>query len=517
MSFGGTAGGEPWSWPALALGEDRPPPVLECERAVWGKAHGVATDYRWLARSPGFAIDRRPELELNAGLEDRPTRAFFWRVTERVWAVAGYRSRAVDAAGRSGFFEKQVLEWRSPAGPRAAGALFLLERAAALDDGVWWSRRDGEGWVDADFTLELAAAELPRLSFGAADLARKIEAACGALRESVSESALAAFYSRLLDGPGPALLARDEPLPATALAALLLPLPRSVADGLSLAGWLPSRRAADPHELAARWQGLVIPGATAIAESSSLGRAMARAIFAGDPEGLPVEPPAAAARDRPAASRDGRDRPAAAPRAEPPPAPAEPSPRSETGGTETPSSTFPVGWPRHQLPLTPPPAGASATIRLLFSFAASTRRRWLDPQDLVSMLGGPLTALVAPGEQRLLTRWIDEVETQRPEAAHAGQWAVKVDLLRVAALALIPAPEASAGAGLPTTGRVPALGYAVHLRPEAFAALRRAYNREVWDRLVSHSVEGCPRDQRWSAEVRERLASLSRASSAGPA
>ena len=498
MSTGRPPGGaasEPWSWPALALGDTRPPEALECERAIWGKAHGVLTDYRWLARSRGFSIDQRPELELNVGLEDRPTRAFFWRVTHRVWAVAGCRSRAVDAAGRSGFFEKQVLEWCSPAGPRALGALLLLECVSSFDDGPWWSRRDDEVWADADFVLELTGEELPRLTVDAADLSRRIAGGCSALRNSVSERALAAFYTRLLAGSGPALLARDEPLPAGALAALLLPLPRQLADRLSLAGWYPSRRAKAPQELTPRWQGLVMPGTSGTeVEPSELGRAMARAIFSGDPAGLPAGLPSAPTR---------RARAAAKARSEPPAPVAEAE--EPKGPVDQPAPAFPPGWPRRELALTPPAADSSPAIDFLYRFAASIQRRWLDPQDLVSCLGGQLTALDAPGEQRLLTRWIEEVKARRPATAHPEQWEVKVDLLRAAALALIPEPRIRAGVGLPTTGRVPALAYAVHLRPADFAALRQACGREAWDRLVNHSVEGCPRVARWSAQIGEWL------------
>ncbi len=494
-SADGAGSSAAYRWPALSLGDAVLPAVLDCERAIWGKAHGVATDYRWLARSSGFAIADRPELELNVGLEDRPTRAFFWRVTRRAWAVVGYRSRAVDAAGRSGFFEKQVLEWRGAGVSRALGALLLLDSVGSLNDSVWWGRNDDDRWADAGFTLELGADEVPRIPCDGPSLARRIAGACSALRESVSEAALAAFYTQLLGGDRPAILQRDEPLSAGALAALLLPLPRRLADSLSLAGWVPSSRGVNLGELAERWQGLVTTreAAAAAGEPSELGRSLARAVLAGTPEDLPELP---ADDGRPALDGEA----------------ASVAVSGETVSGETVSTerdperseppAFAAGWPSDELSLTPPAKDCTPLLRHLYRFAASSRRRWLEPRDLAGQLGGLLDPLTDAGERRLLLGWVEEVEAQRPKGASAKQWGSKVDLLRSAALALVPESQTLADVGLPTTGRVPALAFAAFLRPEALKALGRAYGKEGWSSFLQHSLEGCPKVEQWSAELR---------------
>jgi len=298
-------------WPAL---EGAVPGELRCHRGVWGKAHGARSDFRWLARSRGLG-HHRPGFgrSLNLGPEDWPERFLCWRALDAdgdgsegdgasYCAVAVYPSRAADAAGRRGFVEKQLLEWRPAADePAVAGAFALLDRAATLDDAVWWPRRDGGAWADPDFALAIDEGESRPLPWSPEELASRVDAGLGELRRSgAGEEALAELYAGLLSGRRPALLRGCErPLPAPALAALLLPLPRELADRLSLAGWLPSGRA-DLEELGRRWRVIVVPphlrlpagpeGVDAAAREE--GRRMAEALLAADP-GL-LEPRAAA-------------------------------------------------------------------------------------------------------------------------------------------------------------------------------------------------------------------------------
>ena len=90
------------------LGETGHGETWHCERGIWGKAHGARSDFRWLARSAGFAR-RHADLgrRLNLGLEDRPRAFAAWRRSAiPATAVAAYPSRATDAAGRAAFPRK---------------------------------------------------------------------------------------------------------------------------------------------------------------------------------------------------------------------------------------------------------------------------------------------------------------------------------------------------------------------------------------------------------------------------
>ena len=274
-------------WPAL---NGLRSTALSVRRGVWGKAHGARSDYRWLARSTGFGHEY-PRLgrQLNLGLEDRPASFPCWRALEGVyWAVAAYPSTAVDAAGRRGFLEKHALEWPAGGEPAAAGALVLL--SAAGEDGPRpWSSQE-EGWSDPGFSIVLSSPEAD-LEIGAEGLAERVEIGLRELRERVAgENRLAEVYADLLNDPmrdaGPALLrGLEAPLSPLALAALLLPLPRSLADRLSLAGWLPVSRC-DLHDLGRRWDVVVPPPSLKVHACGEVGDhawRMARAVFAGDP------------------------------------------------------------------------------------------------------------------------------------------------------------------------------------------------------------------------------------------
>jgi len=128
-----------------------------------------------------------------------------------------------------------------------------------------------------------------------------IRAGIAQLRERFDETALGVLYARLLAGhrgvcPQPEI----APLGPAALAALLLPLPRALADRLCLAAWLPSTTQ-DPAPLRRRWDlilgsdagplpsapGEAAPGAGLAAR----GLALARALLREDPGALPGEPP----------------------------------------------------------------------------------------------------------------------------------------------------------------------------------------------------------------------------------
>ncbi len=294
-----------WDWPALDL-EGQAQQRLTVEWAVWGKVHGAASDFRWIAHSPGLDPQaRRLELELLLGTEDTPERATFWRALGGSFcAVSCYPSRALDAARRSGFLEKQLLEWKPPAGaPAALGALLLLPQVARFTDEDWWEHSADPGWSRPDFALVLEPEAAAPVEVSENDLRSNVEAGLGDLRDAVGEEpVLAELYSALLTGRRPAILAGlRRPLTPEGIAALLLPLPREVADRLSVAGWLLSKRV-DAEGFRRLWDVLVCDRApdallsSPPVEVTEEGRQAARAVFAGDPSRLLRRPRPAAAR-----------------------------------------------------------------------------------------------------------------------------------------------------------------------------------------------------------------------------
>jgi Double-GTPase 2 len=62
------------AWPALDLAGAALPGKICCERAVWGKVHGAASDHRWVAATPGLpdSPQNSPE-EQNLGSPPAPT------------------------------------------------------------------------------------------------------------------------------------------------------------------------------------------------------------------------------------------------------------------------------------------------------------------------------------------------------------------------------------------------------------------------------------------------------------
>ncbi len=296
-----------FDWPAL---EGADPEVLagqKFERAIWGKAHDAPTDFRWLACSPSFSFqDRRLDRELGLGPEDAPKVTQLWRALGNGsgagrrphFAVSCYPSRAIDAVGRSGVLEKQILEWQRPPGvPAALGAVVLLPAVAGLDDEVWWSKRADPRWMEDDFIDKVEPWSPGAEAWTGDGIAGRVARGLEALRQRVTPEALAGLYAGVLArNRALSLGSLREPLPAEAVAALFLPLSRLEADRLSVAGWLPSTRA-DGAEQQGRWN-LLLGGDAAIpaagdpptAEHQRLGERLAGALLAGDPSQLRARP-----------------------------------------------------------------------------------------------------------------------------------------------------------------------------------------------------------------------------------
>jgi hypothetical protein len=291
------------TWPALDLKGRELPPRLTYERGIWGKAHAAATDFRWLATTPALAAPaRQVELELPLGAADVPDKpATLWRTLgDTSYVVSFYPSQAIDAAGRSGFLEQQIIEWKRPSEvPAVVGALLLLPAVAQLDSLKWEEVSTEVRWSDDDGYPIALAADAP-ISVDVASVEEAVAKGLRALRAATSEEALAELYAALLAG-GRAISLRDlsEPLSPAALAALLLPLPREIADQLSVAGWLPSTWLSDSGAQTLRrcWD-IVLGGATALPrgafpppteEQRDQARAMASEVFAGDINDVPDE------------------------------------------------------------------------------------------------------------------------------------------------------------------------------------------------------------------------------------
>ena len=284
-------------WPALQGAEW--PKTLEYERGVWGKMHGARSDFRWIACSEDFAPDPGLEREFYLGSQDQPRRLFFWRCPSpsQYFAGTAYPSRATDAAGRGGSLEKQILKWASKREmPAALAALLLLPHIRSWGDGIWWSRREEQDWSLNESRLSIGKSDcqgsVPSDIQGYFDKAfdkglEELKAV-----EASYPGELARCYARLLAGEKPACLYIADPLGPEALATLLLPLERTLADGLSLAGWTPSERY-ELEELGKLWDVLVLPRAAVVSKLSEAAEhglpkaaTMVRALFENRPEWL---------------------------------------------------------------------------------------------------------------------------------------------------------------------------------------------------------------------------------------
>jgi hypothetical protein len=281
---------------------------------------------------------------------------------------------------------------------------------AQLTDQVWWDSSADSGWSRPDFALVLEPQEAAPVAVSNDDLQRNAEAGLAALREAVGEeSVLAELYSALFSGQRPAILSGlCRPLPPEGIAALLLPLPRSFADKISVAGWMLSQ-SVSAESFRRLWDVLVCSRPPAALCSSApvvvteQGREAAWAIFNGDPSRLPR--------------------------------------RSRSASAGTPAS-------RSQLP---------SAVERIVSFATDDSRRWLAPEEF----GRPLRTAEVYGGYLVECVQAVEAEIQKPEGESGSgrreHLEVKADLLRAAALALAPATAWQVGTY--KSCRVPALLY----------------------------------------------------------
>jgi hypothetical protein len=466
----------PFEWPALQVDRRLVPPLLEYERGVWGKVHGAATDFRWIAQSEEFARGRGDlHIQLNLGAEDLPAEFPAWRTVGGCsYAVHAYPSRAIDARGRRGFLEKQVLEWRRPVEvPAALAAFFLLPQVARMDDSIWWDHYATVDQSPLEIYMPILRTEHPPIVVSESELAAAIDRGRNALREAVDVDTLAKLYDDLLHRGCTVLSRLRQPLPPEALGALLLPLNRELADRISLAGWVPTSHAS-LAELSARWEVLIAPADDNVAAAPTSSRdahVLAEQLLT---DGFPrfVDP------------RSVRT-----------PVAVTPEPVASKI-----SSQFDRPRPGIKLELAPPASNAPELLSELYEFARDTSRRWLTPDELKT---GHVVPYIAGNDAAvpLLSEWVRQVAAQYPPYANAEQWSVKVDLLRAAALALAPYSETVRDAGIPgPNSRVPALLFALMFDGRKGDILAGVGTNALHD-ILMQSVT-CRVSEYWAGKIR---------------
>ncbi len=290
------AGESTWrSWPAFdGLGGGKRW-KLRCGVGVWCSGPGEGSA-RWVAASPGFDSEARASAEaIYLGREDRPRRSLALRLSAQCCQVL--RADPDDWEARHGnrVLDRVVLDWRNPRGlPGCLAALALLPEVARLHadalgktaqpgaDGIG-SLRDQDVYID-----ELAVSE-------------GVAAGCTALAAAIDLDALTTVYADLVAGNRFVLLPpATEVLSPEALACLLLPVPRALADGCTLLSALPSSGVDTSGllrdgALGGRGWHLLGPGAVAPsalpsperapdAAQRKLAASMAGAVLAGEPD-----------------------------------------------------------------------------------------------------------------------------------------------------------------------------------------------------------------------------------------
>ena len=238
---------------------------------LWPALLGIGSTQRWRLACHQAGQDDESlawvaELDLERGSGDRP---------ELCWLARDERHLAAQVMRRRSAGQPLVLEWQNQRGlPAALGALCILPHLAS-------SARD-QGEDQTTIHLEALA------------LAESIRSGCRQLQERLGPDGLTEIYAGVLAGRlGIALPTEDRPWPPEALAALLLPLDRPVADRLSI-GSATLARDRDPTG----WTDWVVAGAPGNGTTPSVGgdqlaRAarLARAVMEDDPESLSAPAP----------------------------------------------------------------------------------------------------------------------------------------------------------------------------------------------------------------------------------
>ncbi len=276
-------------WPALEqVGRGRRW-RLQCARAHWGGTKG-ADGTGWVEIGAGFDAESKRRAEaLYLGDEDDPNDALIWHSTDGVHLAVQCRPTPADDGSVRTLLERRVLEFRNPRKlPPALLAFAMLPEVQALGDDA--------GGAASDLFLDERA------------LVDRIETGCRELGRVLSLEVLTEVYARLLSDQRYVVLPEPvEPLTPAAFAVLLLPLPRDLADRLSMLSRLPSRSidsvramAVDDHSTV-RWHLLGLgncppdrlPAPTGVPDEASrrLAAALAHAVTSNDPTAVSKPPP----------------------------------------------------------------------------------------------------------------------------------------------------------------------------------------------------------------------------------
>ncbi len=487
---------DPFQWPALANGERHLGETLECQVGVWGKVHRQASDFRWIARGDGFGEGHKDlSRNLRIGSEDQSIELTAWRAlvdktrdpgSRDYFAIGAYPSRAVDALGRQAGLEKAILHWRRFAnGPPATLAAFaLLSWVVEADDRLWWDRIDQGDWQQPDYALPLDARACPSAApIDGAALVQQIEQGIGSLADALDIERLARLYALLLGGAHPIMLhAQVRPLPPSALAALLLPLPAQLAETISLTAWVPSMLV-DAADVGKNWDLAVTarPGMAPSVDPAELARGtkLAEALLERAPERLASATPLAAGSPaegpEPAQAADRIDRDDQGSSAR----------RSLSGGLSL--------HPNPRLGLATPPSGLPPALTYLHEFADCIHLRRLDLRRLRVELNGKAQFLPAGEDpaRHPLVAWIRSLQADIPTGVHPREWQFKIDQLRSAALVLLPSAQTLAIVGLPEAkqARVPALLVALAFDPEQAGRGLAEHGRDVLQQMLQQSLD----------------------------
>nr|VFK10228.1 MAG: hypothetical protein BECKLPF1236B_GA0070989_10138 [Candidatus Kentron sp. LPFa] len=429
------------NWPALeGLPDDRI--QLEYRIGVWSKAPGAASDYRWIAKTPEFVADDRFIDDFY--VSDTPERigdTVLWkRTTEYFHAIHLYPSAARDSAGRSGIIERVFLQCLVGKLPAAAVALLLLPKATKLGAELYQERLENIDWSDRKAYIELTENACPTLPLDHTDLPDVIKQGVEIVRAHFDLRKLGTFYASLLSEQRPCFFPdSNRTLSPEAVAALLLPLPRKLADEISLAPNIPEGHV-DIAKLSEHWNVLPARFSKEITDRKPLdqwaikeGERLAESILRNDPDRLKVK-------NEPSIKRNA---------------------------TATPEK---IPW-RNPVALMPVslPSDTGWLVRLLYEFARDPQWRWLQVDHIAkaraeasygndhvvgsstwseerdSEWAGSKEARPqhhGHGNSRDIEAWliktISFLKSNPPVLADPEQWKVKLDILRSAIIALSP-------------------------------------------------------------------------------
>lgn len=296
-------------WPALTTPTRFPEEIRATPAFLLGSMENDL-EPRWLIRGEGFEGDPH---EIEAQIN--PVAGHLG--PSHLWRTDGEVHYAVSSSPGSGAAEgedqarpvRTILRWtRSPETPAALGALLLTTYATRDPGGLWRTALDEEQKPDDAPPSALPAVTVP---VTAEDLLRVVEDGLDELAAALDEKKLAKLYEGILTGRTAMPVMKDNQLlSAEAMASLLLPLPREIADHASLAA-MRLKGTSSPADLQGEWNAVLgaekvssVPARPTGAQRRQA-KLMAKAVLERDPSFFGGSSPAVE-RPAPAARRDPR-------------------------------------------------------------------------------------------------------------------------------------------------------------------------------------------------------------------